>query len=481
MKEQRIYIKVVALLLLGLLLLLTLYGGYAISTYGNRWFASYRNPRIRMERGNVIAGSILDRNDLVLAATSDGQRIYQTNEASRRAMVHILGDSQGNIANGVETFQAGLLLGFERSLAEQITQMVRSEPKKGDNLYLTVDSKVCVEAVNAFQDFHNTQGKRGAAVVMNYQTGEVLCMISLPDFDPHKITEATRNDEAQPFWNRAVQSVYPPGSTFKIVTALGALRNIHDSLTKLYNCDGALTVLGSVITDAGNAHHGSLPLSRAFTLSCNNTFAQIALEIGDDHLRKAAESFGFNDNFLFRDLVVENSRYPTVNRNQLEVAWSGAGQSQIGATPLHMCMIAAGIANQGLMMEPALIQKAVSDNGVIRYAFTPREYRRVVTADEAALIKGLMLDVVRQGTGTRAQVKGVAVCGKTGSAESSMNNRPVTHGWFVGFIDDERYPYAISVIVESVNDGDGGGTTAAPIAQKILAYICADKRFAVSE
>lgn len=471
MKEQRLNFRIIAFVLCGLFFLLALYGGYAVSTYGNRWFASSKNPRIRQERKNVTAGDILDRNSVILATTSDGERVYQSNEQSRRAVVHLVGDNEGNISNGVETFQAGYLLGFERSLAEQVLQMLRGEQKKGDNVTLMIDSKLCTEAVKAFSAFDNTRGKRGALVVMNYKTGEVLAEVSLPNFDPQHITEQTRADAAQPFWNRAVQSAYTPGSTFKIISSVGALQTLPDSQTYVYNCNGALSVLNRFITDAGNQKHGDLTLKRAFVVSCNNTFAQVALKIGDDKLLRTAEAFGFNDNFLFRDLVVENSRYPTTNRNQLEIAWSGAGQSQIGATPLHMCMVAAAIANNGVMMEPALIQKAASDNGVVRYQFTPRVYKRAISESEAAVMKEWMRDVVKSGTGTRARVDGAVICGKTGSAESTMDNLPVTHGWFVGFIDDDAKPYAISVVVESVNDGDGGGSTAAPIAQKVLSYI----------
>lgn len=471
MKEQRIYARVVKWVLIGLLVFASVYGGYSVMTYGNRWFASLSNPRIRRERRNVIAGDIIDRRGVTLATTSDGARVYQSNSAIRRAMVHVLGDDEGNISNGVETFQAGYLLGFERTLAEQIARMIRGEMNKGDSVTLTVDSGLCVEGVSAFAAFDNTRGKRGAAVVMNYRTGEVLCQISLPNFDPHAITDATRSDEAQPFWNRAVQSVYPPGSTFKIITATAALRSIPDILTKEYNCSGALEVMGTAITDMGGTRHGPLTLSRAFTLSCNNVFAEIALEAGDERLRRAAEDFGFNDNFLFRDLVVENSRYPLQNRNPFELAWSGVGQSQIGATPLHMCMIAAAIANGGVMMEPSLVLKAESDNSVLRYQFTTREYRRCLTADEANQIKQYMRAVVTSGTGTRARVDGLTICGKTGSAESSLNKNLVTHGWFIGFIDDARYPYAVSVLVESVNENEGGGSTAALIAQRLFAYV----------
>jgi len=458
-------------LLVGLFVLLAAYGGYSISTYGTRWFASSKNPRVRAEKRNAIMGDILDRNGVVLATTSDGKRVYQADEKSRRAMVHLLGDNMGNVSNGVETFQASYLLGFETSFGEKLLETIRGEVRRGDNLILTADARLCTLAAQAFEENEKTAGKRGAVVVLNYKTGEVMALVSLPNFDPNNITEETKNDLSRPFWNRATQSAYPPGSTFKIITTQSALQNLTDASQRDFVCTGSLGVMDQVITDFGGASHGTLKLEKAFVESCNNVYASLALEMGDKRLRKTAEAFGFNDNFLFRDLVVENSRYPTENRNQVEIAWSGAGQSQVAATPLHMAMVAACIANDGVMMEPRLIYSAQSNAGVVRQEYASKVYKKVMSAQEAQVLSDLMGKVVASGTGSRAQVSGVKVCGKTGSAESGLEGRNVTHGWFVGFMDDDRWPYACAVLVEDIADGDGGGSTAAPIAQKLFSYL----------
>ena len=197
-------------------------------------------------------------------------------------------------------------------------------------------------------------------------------------------------------------------------------------------------------------------------------FAQTALIIGDSALRKTAERFGFNDNFLFRDLVVENSRYPTTNRNSFEIAWSGVGQSQVAVTPLHMCMIAAAIANDGVMMEPRLLSRVQSPAGTVRMRSSGRVYRTVCSPETAQILDGYMKDAVQNGTGTRAKEDGLTIAGKTGSAEGSANGRDVTHAWFTGYIDSDRYPYAVCVLVE---EGGTGGSVAAPVAQKIFAYL----------
>lgn len=471
MKQQRLKFKLLALILFGMFALLALYGGYSITTYGNRWFASSKNPRVRSQKANVTAGNVLDANGIMLATTVDGERIYQADEAARRAVVHLLGDSQGQVSNGVETFQTSYLYGFQTSLPELVASLFTGAERRGDDVTLTIDSKLCTAIAASFAANEKTAGKKGAAVVMNYQTGAVLAMTSLPSFDPMNISEETLADAGQPFWNRATQSVYPPGSTFKVVTTISALQNIADVRTATLTCTGALPVDGQTIRDYGSAVHGELSLKRAFTLSCNNAFAQLALTLGDAKLRRTSEEFGFNDNFLFRDLVVENSSYPTTNRTNFELAWSGAGQSAITASPMHMCMIAGAIANGGVMMEPRLLQDVTSAGGVNRLKFTSATYRTALSANLAEELKGYMAAVVQSGTGKRAAVSGLTICGKTGSAESSDNGRAVTHGWFIGFINDNAYPYAVAVLVEDIDDGDGGGTTAAPIAKDIFQYI----------
>lgn len=469
MKQQRYLFKVLALIMFGLFLLLAVYGGYSIFTYGNRWFSYSRNPRVRAQKENVIAGDILDRNGVVLATTVDGERTYQADEEARRAVVHILGDSQGQVSNGVETFQTRYLYGFEASLPERFNALLSGQPQRGDNVTLTIDSQLCTAITRYFAQ--HTPGKNGAAVVMNYKTGELIALISLPNFDPMNITAATLADAGQPFWNRATQSVYPPGSSFKIITTASALQNIPDITTMDILCTGGLSVMNQAIRDYGNAVHEKLTLREAFKKSCNNVYALTALTLGDEKLRKTAESFGFNDNFLFRDLVVENSTYPTENRNQFELATTGIGQSALAATPMHMCMVAAAIANDGVMMEPRLLMNVQSASGSTRTTYQSKVYRTALSADDTATLQSYMRDVVKSGTGTRAAVPGLTICGKTGSAESSLSGSDVTYGWFVGYIENDDLPYAVSILVESIEDGEGGGSTAAPIAADVFEYL----------
>ena len=472
MKQQRFRFKLIAMLLFGLFVLLAVYGAYSINTYGNRWFAYARNPRVREQKKNVIAGSILDRNGVVLAQTVNGERVYQADQAARMAVVHVLGDDEGQVSNGVEGFQTAYLYGFKASLAERLNALSAGEPRRGDDVQLTIDSQLCTAIPGFFASHSLTRGKNGAVVVLNYRTGEVVGEVSLPGFDP--MNHASVSADSEVYWNRATQSIYPPGSTFKVVTTVAALNHIPRVTEASIICTGGLDVDGQAIRDFGNAIHTSLTLKQAFVKSCNNAYALMALDMGDQALRKTAERFGFNDNFLFRDLVVENSVYPVGSRSSFEVAMSGFGQSSIGATPMHLCLIAAAVANDGVMMEPRLLRAVTTPAGNAREgaeAFSSRTYREALTEGQASLLQEYMRAVTTSGTGSRASVNGLTICGKTGSAETSRNGRDVTHGLYIGYIDNAQLPFAVCVVVEDIQDGEGGGSTAAVIAGDVFTYL----------
>ncbi len=468
MKQQRMNFRLLAFMLVGLFVLLAAYGGYSVTVYGNRWVSHRGNTRTRQATDAVTRGDVLDRSGIVLATTSEGSRVYQSDEASRRAVVHLLGDEKKFVSNGVEAFMASYLLGFETTIAERLVQTINGVERKGDSISLTIDSKLCTTIAQAYPD-----GTAGAAVVMNYKTGEVLAMVSLPTFDPYKTSEVSENDPQKPFWNRVTQAKYAPGSTFKIVTMASSLMNIPGIASRHMICTGNLPVNNVVITDFGKAVHNEKNLTQAFTISCNNIFASLALELGDDKLRKTAEAFGFNDNFLFRDLVVENSVYPTTGRDKAQIAWSGAGQGNIEVTPLHMCMVASSIANGGIMMEPGLIKTIFNESGAARKEYVPKVYRKAVPEDVAAAVKTAMRNVTTEGTGVNANVDGLTVYGKTGSAEATVDQVNVVHGWYVGFLGDTDLPYAVSIIVEK---GESGSGAAAPIAKKIFQYLKSNYR-----
>lgn len=459
MKRIRQNIRLVTAVVSALLLGLIAYGAYSMLTYGTRWFASGANKYVRQIRQNVIAGTIYDRNGEQVAFTqADGKRQYHRDETLRRSMVHVLGDSANHVAFGVESFMANYLYAFNDGFLQRLQAALNGEKRRGTDVVLTVDSRLSQYIAQQFP-----QQKNGAAVVLNYRTGEVLALESFPNFDPLQEIAAARQDPRKPFWNRATKWLSAPGSTFKVITAACGIENIAGFTTKTYYCPGSLPVQNATIVDAAGGLHHTIGVKKALSASCNITFAQVAMEVGDAALRQKAAAFGLNDYFLFRDLVVENSLYPLHNRSQKELAWTGVGQSALAVTPLHMGMVAAAIANDGLMMEPRLLLRAQTAEGVQRAGFEAREYGRPLTKNVADILADYMGDVVEHGTGQAAAVPGTRICGKTGSAQ--VDGQQQTNAWFIGFIDDYRYPYALCVVVE---DAGSGSAVAAPLAGKIF-------------
>ena len=421
MKQLRKSIRVIALVLALMVLLPIGYGGYSLIRYGTRWRTSEYNTYLTSMKSGVTAGSIYDRNGVTLASTTvstdeTGEtvrtRTYAQDASVRAAVVHVVGDTRGNVKNAAESFMAEYLYGTNMSYAERLKQVLSTGSLRGDDITLTLDSSLCAYAASLFP-----QDKSGAIVVMNYKTGEIYALQSFPNYDPQSGKTVTVRQAL----NRATRWLSAPGSTFKVITLAAALQSLPGAAESSYTCTGGVS-FGEhqrVVTDYGAAAHGTLTLKDAFMKSCNSTFAMLACQMGDKALRKTAQSFGLDDAFTFRDLVVENSAYASSSAALLgaDLAWTGAGQNQLAVTPLHMCMVAAAVANDGVMMEPRLLLRAVGAEGAERQTFEPAVYRTAMDAQTAATVREYMRAVVTGGTGRSAAVRGLTVCAKTGTAE----------------------------------------------------------------
>ena len=465
MKQLRKNALRLAVVFCGLFVIVSVYTVYLLSTNEARLLSSTYNTYAREQRARAIRGDILDRHGVVLASSdSEGNRTYSADPQVRAATAHAVGINSSRMPSSAEYMFSAYLSGLKLSFPERLSYMLQGQRPRGDNVQLTIDSRLAAYAASLFP-----AGKSGAVVVMNYKTGEVLTLQSFPNFDPQDAQDVS----TALTWNAATQTLKAPGSTFKIVAAASAIANFPDWAEKTYVCEGVIEFGARSIVDAGTrlaegtvTRHGKTTIQNAFSVSCNNTFAQIALELGDETLRRTAEAFGFNDNFLFSDMVVYNSSYPASNRTEAEIAWTGAGQSGLTATPLHMCLIASAVANDGVMMEPRTLMTVTRQNGGQRAGSSPRVYRRPLTAGQAAALKDCMREAVLSGTGRSAAVAGKKVCGKTGSAE--LDGQQNTNAWFVGFLDEKNAPYALAVVVENAG---GGGSVAAPIARDLFTWL----------
>lgn len=456
----------------------------ATLTGGNsgRWVSNQYNVRIHSQRGSTIAGSITDRNGEVLASSkSPGVRKYNSDKTLRKAVSHVVGDYNW-MTMGAETIYSQYLIGFEPSLSERISQMISGKQRTGSNIALTIDAQLCEYA-------YTKMGKNnGAVVLMNYKTGEVLAMVSKPEFDPTTVYDIIENNASSVegmLVNRVNMGQYTPGSVFKIVTLLSAIQNILGVEERVFHCEGRLVFeketgkflnisyeqipdeekgLYSYVTDHQGAVHGEITLKQAFEKSCNCTFALLALEVGAARLHKTAAELTIGEEYLFSDIFAYKSSFVEGERD-IDVAWSGAGQYKNIMVPLNMCMISSAIANEGVMMEPKLLLRVENSLGNKSHILRSSAYKNAASGINAAIIKEYMLGVVKNGTGSEAAVKGYQIGGKTGTAEVSGDKAKGTHAWFTGFVLDDEHPLAICVILE--NAGSGGGK-AAPLASALF-------------
>ena len=504
--NTRKYIKAMLALFCVMFVVLCVYLVYIVGAYGTRWFTSPYNSRVQAQKNSVQAGRIADRNGALLAYTDDsGDRIYATEKARRRSICHVVGDTYGQTV-GAESMFAKYLLGFNQDVADRFVETLSSGARVGSSVMLTIDANLSEYAYGLMDEYW------GAIVMLNYETGEILCSVSQPTFDPNYMQgyiDGSRELAKSAMVNRVTMGKYTPGSTFKTVTLIAALHYLPGVTERTFDCDGALvfdkgtgkylsdvsvddsdftqssaqsydrTKEGaedngaepdtvqkySIIRDYQSQYHGEITLFEAYAKSCNHVFAQLALEVGAAKMAQTAKGLSIGDEFLFDDLLLYTSSY-TKPDSQLNLAWSGVGQYKDLMTPMQMCMLTAAIANDGVMMQPRLLSKVVTKNNYVRFTQSSKAYKTILSAAESEIVQEAMLGTIKNGTGKSTAVKGYTVGGKTGTAEISSDKSVNTHAWFTGFVQDDEHPLAICVILEQAG---GGGSKAAPIAGKLFA------------
>ena len=462
MKELRRNMRVVGAILLILFIGAGAWFGVTAYQQGGKWASNVYNPRL--SRTSSRRGDITDRDGVTLASTdSDGRRVYLRNESARRALSQTVGDTAGMSGAGVETFFSAELLDISTSLSDRMSEVFSGSRHVGSSIQITVDAQLQAYIASQFP-----AGYSGAVCVLNYKTGEILAMVSMPNYDPYQAIESPEGAADTAYLNRCLQGLYTPGSVFKIVTLASALEADPSVVNEAFICDGEWDYEGgSIVCMRGNTAHGTLTLEKAFEKSCNVTFGKLAYQLGVDRLASTAERFGFGENFKFGDFMVYNSSFPRNVRNMNGLVWAGIGQSEILVTPLHMAMIAGSVANGGTMMQPYLVENIVSPLASTTHRGESRVYRQVMSTGTAATIAGYMYVTVRTGTANRAAISGYTVCGKTGSAETSDNKDKATDAWYAGFVFDDAHPYAVSVVIE---EGGAGGNLASSLSAKALKY-----------
>ena len=421
-----------------------------LCTKGSSWVSAPFNTHGYSD-GVLRMGSILDRNGVVLSGTTnDGHRYYNDDWTTRVSTLHAVGDIAGNIGSGALTAQADKLMGYD------IINGVYSVGGKGNDLYLTIDSELNRVAYNALN------GRKGAVVVYNYETGEVLCMVSTPAFDPNDPggfdSESSRYSGV--YMNRFLSSTFTPGSVFKLVTLSAAMDLFEDFDTRTYECRGTYDVNGDLVRCTGN--HGIIDIPTALAESCNCVFAQMSLDLGGEVIQQYAEKYGLLDSFKVSGVITAAGHFEVAEDGSIGLAWSGIGQFHDLVNPAAMLRFVGAIANGGTATNPRTVQKTTTSWGLPTSICSKSTDGRYMSREKAERIAGMMRNnvVLKYGEGT---FPGLDICAKSGTAEVQDGVSP--HSWFVGFLRDEEHPLAFVCIVEN---GGGGLAVAGSITNTLL-------------
>jgi peptidoglycan glycosyltransferase len=387
---------------------------------------------------------------------------------------------------GVEATENSILSGDDSKLfVRRVIDLAGNQSPQGGSVSLTLNPRAQKAAYDGMRALGTNVS--GAVVALEPSTGKVLAMISSPSYDPNRLAShdfsavskahaALLANDLQPLNNRAIETVLPPGSTFKLVTAAAALESGKYQPDTMVPGGARLPLPGSTVSlpnENGRACGGAkITLTRALEVSCNVAFGSVGLDLGADALRTQAEKFGFGERY-FHDLDDSltrqaESRFPA-DPDKAQTALSAIGQFDVAATPLQMAMVAAGIANNGTVMKPYLVDEIRSSDLEVVGKTTPEALGTAVSASTARKLTDMMVAVVDNGTATPAQIPGVRVAGKTGTAQSEKSRPP--YAWFVSFAPAENPTVAVAVLVQDAGvarDAISGSGLAAPIAKAVM-------------
>ncbi len=417
---------------------------------GAQWASFYGNQHV-YTNGRIASGSIQDRNGTTLFDCAEGQ--YSDDKTTRISTLHAIGDKQGNINTGAKNLFADQLVGFS---------LITGTSGTGNTIKLTLDANLNNAAYQAMA------GRKGVAALYNYETGEVLCMLSTPSFDPADDAEAAKvaagdSNYDGAYLNRFLSGTYTPGSTFKLVTAAAALETLHNEDSFSYTCTGSLTLNGEKITCP--SVHGTQDFATALANSCNGAFATLATQVGGKTLEKYAKEAGLTSKVNVNGLNTAAGSF-TAGTSDNDVGWSGVGQYKDLVNPCAELTLMGCIAQGGSAATPRLLKSVTSSKGLPVAHVTTETSKIGWKADTCDKIRTLMHNNVTSNYSKNLDFGGLNVCAKSGTAEVGTSK---PHAWFVGFVEDSAYPYAFVVVVEN---GGWGSSVAGGVAASLLKAAC---------
>ncbi|MFE3904038.1 penicillin-binding transpeptidase domain-containing protein [Streptomyces sp. NPDC059153] len=450
--------------------------------------ANEHNRRVQIERYAHERGNIIvDGNPVTGSVETKGSDFkYKRVWKNGPMWAPVTGySSQAFDASQLESIEDGILTGnsdqlfFNRTLS-----LFTGEKKTGGNIVTTLNGAAQKAA------FKGLGNKKGAVAAIDPQTGAILALVSTPSYDPSvfagnslKDADARQQllkDKDKPMLNRALRETYPPGSTFKVVTAAAALENgLYTSIDEHTKSPlpYRLPLTTGNLENEGNIPCENASLREALRWSCNTVFGKISDDLGNQKMIDQANKFGFNKE-IFTPVRADASVYPKDNRPQNAMA--GIGQASNRATPLQMAMVAAAVANDGKLMQPYMVAERKAPNLDVIYTHEKEQLSQPLSGENAQKLQQMMETVVEKGTGQRAKIPNVTVGGKTGTAQHGLNNSEKPYAWFISYAKtDSGSPVAVAVVVEdgqANRDDISGGGLAAPIAQAVMKAVIDSKK-----
>lgn len=442
---------------------------------------SYTNRQVLMDnsyntRQQILLkqnrrGSILSRDGDVLAyseAGDDGKDVRRYPYGKEFA--HVVGYSVNGKA-GIESLANYYLINTSIDLSDKVALDTKGDKYPGDNCVTTLDVKLQEVSYNALS------ARKGAIVVTNPRTGEILAMVSKPDFEPANIEAewdsllADKSTDAK-LLNRATQGLYPPGSTFKIVTSLAYIKeHPQDFDNYRFTCSGHFSVGDESISCYHGETHGSLDFAGSFAKSCNSSFANIGVGLNRKIFSRTLDQLLFGKELPVDLLYSKSSASVDESTSVGDVMQLSIGQGATSITPMHLNMITSAVANGGMLMKPYVISGIVSADGKSVKSYQPGSYKRLMSAQQAEILTDMMAGVVESGTASRLKGLSYTAAGKTGSAEFNTSSSD-SHAWFTGFAPADDPQICVTIIVENAGSG---GSFAVPIAKRIFdAYFGAE-------
>ena len=438
--------------LVGLLVLLLVIGSgifcikYMVS--GKAW-ANFSANEHAFSDGRLASGQILDRNGVLLYDAVSGT--YIDDGTIRRATLHAVGDRDNNISTSAKAALRDHLIGYN---------ILTGTTTAGHKLFLTIDAELNRAAYKALD------GRKGVVAVYNYKTGEILCMVSSPTFDPVDPPEIRDGDSRYEgvYLNRFLSSAFVPGSVFKVVTTAAAIENLPDVFERRFTCTGSTEIGGETIT-CYHAH-GEMDLYGALASSCNCVYAQLAVELGSDTLQQYAESAGLLDTHSVSGITTAAGSFE--GGTDGELGWAGVGQHSDLVNPCAILTMMGAIASSDPAAQPRLIARETSMSGASLLSSGHSDSFSMWKSSTRQLLRQMLRNNVVAEYG-QSMFGDLAVCAKSGTAEVGGGQTP--HSWFAGFLDDDAHPLAFVVLVEN---GGFGVSAAGSVAARVLEAAAAD-------